>query len=141
MVGVGIQQGFILLFLSCAIGFHRKLLSQHKQTGEYPSQAFTLLYVIYAVLVLITTRIIFRLCEYAQGLDSTIPNHEVYQFILDSSPMLIASLLLNVWHLGRIMRGKAGDILSRTERKAGVVSKRWTAGRGQTTGEELSNMV
>lgn len=70
-------------------------------------------------------RIVFRLCEYSSGLNSKIPNHEAYQYCLDSVPMLLAFILLNVVHPGRIMRGKASDIPSRKERKkTGAMCKR-----------------
>lgn len=62
-------------------------------------------------------RIIFRLCEYAQGFKSSIPTHEAYQYCLDSLPMLCALVILNVIHPGRIMPGKASDLPSRKERK------------------------
>jgi hypothetical protein len=62
-------------------------------------------------------RIIFRLCEYANGLKSTIPLHEAYQYALDSLPMLTALVLLNIVHPGRIMPGREGDIPGRSERK------------------------
>jgi hypothetical protein len=62
-------------------------------------------------------RIIFRLCEYSQGLDSEIPLHEAYQYCLDSLPMLLALVVLNFVHPGRIMPGRASDIPSRKERK------------------------
>ena len=68
-------------------------------------------------------RIVFRICEYSSGLHSTIPNHEAYQYCLDSLPMLLALVALNVVHPGRIMPGKKSDIPSRKERKAGVKSK------------------
>ncbi len=64
------------------------------------------------------TRIIFRLCEYAQGLMSNIPNHEAFQYCLDTLPMLCALIILNIWHPGRIMIGKESDIPGRKERKA-----------------------
>jgi hypothetical protein len=63
-------------------------------------------------------RIIFRLCEYSQGFKSNIPDHEAYQYCLDSVPMLFALVILNVFHPGRIMRGKESDLPSRKERKA-----------------------
>ncbi len=69
-------------------------------------------------------RIVFRLCEYAEGLTSNIPNHEAYQYCLDSLPMLLALVLLNVVHPGRIMPGKESDIPSRKSRKGGVRMKR-----------------
>jgi hypothetical protein len=54
MVGVGIQQGFILLFGFFAIKFHRKLLAQSRQGGTVDRQAWILLYALYATLTLIT---------------------------------------------------------------------------------------
>lgn len=62
-------------------------------------------------------RIIFRLVEYSKGLDSTIPNHEAYQYIFDTLPMLVALAIYNVFHPGRIMPGKESDFPSRKERK------------------------
>ena len=68
-------------------------------------------------------RIAFRICEYSKGLQSTIPNHEAYQYCLDSLPMLLALVLLNVVHPGRIMSGGTSDMPTRKERKGGVRSK------------------
>ncbi len=66
-------------------------------------------------------RNIFRLFEYAQGFQSTIPDHEVYQYCLDSAPMLCTLVILNFFHPGRIMPEKESDLPSRKERKAGGV--------------------
>ncbi|MCJ1301210.1 hypothetical protein MMC08_004009 [Hypocenomyce scalaris] len=115
MIGVGVQQTFALLFLFFVINFHRTLFKE-RLTNE-TSRALPMLYAIYAVLTLITTRIIFRLCEYSKGLTSTIPNHEAYQYCLDSLPMLAALFLLNIIHPGRIMPGKDSNLPSRKERK------------------------
>lgn len=68
-------------------------------------------------------RIIFRIVEYSKGLESTIPNHEAYQYCLDSLPMLLALVALNVVHPGRIMSGQESNIPSRKARKSGIVSK------------------
>ncbi|KAA8576773.1 hypothetical protein EYC84_006832 [Monilinia fructicola] len=99
-------------------------------------QARSLLYALYAVIVLITAshlhpaccvcylswlssqiRIVFRLAEYSQGLTSSIPNHEAFQYALDSVPMFFALILLNVLHPGRIMTDPESDIPGRRERK------------------------
>jgi hypothetical protein len=135
MIGVGIQQAFILLFIFFAVKFHRTLLSEPlRRLISETKSALGLLYTIYTVLILITVnamfnpfftylliickaRIIFRLCEYSQGLTSNIPNHEAYQYCLDSLPMVVALILLNVVHPGRVMKGKEGDIPGRKERK------------------------
>lgn len=62
-------------------------------------------------------RIIFRLIEYAQGFKSGVPIHEAFQYCLDSLPMLIALVILNVFHPGRIMPGKESELPSRKQRK------------------------
>ncbi|RAL13893.1 RTA1 domain-containing protein [Aspergillus homomorphus CBS 101889] len=114
MAGVGVQQLFVLMFVVCAVAFHRKILLQERPDAK---KALLLLYVLYACLALITMRIIFRLCEYAQGLKSTIPSHEAYQYCLDSVPMLLALVLLNAVHPGRLMPGPNSDLPSRKQRK------------------------
>ena len=140
MGGVAVQQFFILVFLFYAIKFHRLVLSQIQQGTEGVSSALPLLYAIYAVLLLITVcvcplpqaqklnssqiRIIFRLVEYSHGFKSSIPDHEAYQYGLDSVPMLFALVLLNLFHPGRIMSGIDSDLPSRKERKVdGVRNK------------------
>ncbi|KAM6476778.1 RTA1 like protein-domain-containing protein [Trichoderma sp. SZMC 28011] len=114
MAGVGIQQLFILIFCLFAL---RLLLRVRKDSNEKPkltklSPAMLLLYTQFVVLALISLRIIFRICEYAQGLDSTIPLHEAYQYALDSLPMLLALVAFNVVHPGRIMSDSKPDLPS-----------------------------
>ncbi|KFY02917.1 hypothetical protein V490_00365 [Pseudogymnoascus sp. VKM F-3557] len=121
MGGVGFQQLCILVFLSFAVQFHRTILNQIREDVKGASSALPLLYAIYAVLALITMRIVFRLCEYAQGFHSNIPTHETYQYCLDSVPMLCSLVILNVIHPGRIMPGKESDLPSRKERKVGGI--------------------
>lgn len=115
MGGIGFQQFCIFLFLGLAVRFHLKLrqqaLSHQRSTG------FLLLWIEYAVVGLITVRIIFRLIEYANGFKSTIPMHEVYQYIFDSTLMWIASILLNIFHPGRLMPGHESNLPSRKVRK------------------------
>jgi hypothetical protein len=68
-------------------------------------------------------RIIFRLIEYSDGIHSSIPRHEVYQYCLDSLLMLIGSTLFNMVHPGQIMPGVAHDLPSRKDRKLRDSSK------------------
>ncbi|KAL8796587.1 MAG: hypothetical protein Q9182_007332 [Xanthomendoza sp. 2 TL-2023] len=114
MAGVGFQQLFVLVFFYIAFRFQQQI--KKEQPSRLP-QALALLYTQYAALLLITIRIIFRLIEYSKGLDSTIPNHEAYQYIFDTLPMFIALILFNVIHPGRIMPGAESDFPSRKERK------------------------
>ncbi|TKA66217.1 hypothetical protein B0A55_10228 [Friedmanniomyces simplex] len=116
MGGIGFQQLCILAFLALAARFHLNLRAQPVSAER--SKAFRLLYVEYAVLLLITIRIIFRLAEYSNGLDSSIPEHEAYQYVLDSTPMLTALVLFNAVHPGFTMRGAESNLPARKERKA-----------------------
>ncbi|QKX61007.1 uncharacterized protein TRUGW13939_08153 [Talaromyces rugulosus] len=118
MGGIAVQQFFIVVFFFFAIKFHRIILEQVRQGVHGVSSVLPLLYAVYAVLLLITTRIIFRLIEYSHGFKSNIPDHEAYQYALDSVPMLFALVILNFIHPGRIMPGKESDLPSRKERRA-----------------------
>ncbi|KAL8750346.1 MAG: hypothetical protein Q9199_007128 [Rusavskia elegans] len=115
MGGVGFQQIFVLVFFYIAFRFQQQV---RQENPDRLYQALLLLYVEYAALILITVRIVFRLIEYSKGLDSTIPNHEVYQYVFDTLPMLVCLVIFNVIHPGRIMPGKESDFPSRKERKA-----------------------
>lgn len=115
MIGVGIQQAFIVLFSVLLVRLHKRLLNEAPRAEV--TRAIRQLYVVYAALTLITIRIIFRLVEYSSGLDSQIPNHEVYMFILESLPMFVAIMLFNVVHPGAIMPGKENNIPGRKARK------------------------
>ncbi|QKD50565.2 RTA1 like protein-domain-containing protein [Fusarium oxysporum Fo47] len=111
MAGIAIQQLFICIFSVIAICFHRDT------SVVLPRNALLLLYCLYFAVILISTRIIFRLIEYSGGLNSSIPRHEAYQYCLDSLLMLIASCVLNIVHPGRVMPGKQGDLPNKAERK------------------------
>ncbi|KAL8702900.1 MAG: hypothetical protein Q9201_003934 [Fulgogasparrea decipioides] len=114
MGGVGFQEFFVLIFAYIAFRFSQQI---KQENPSRLSQALILLYAEYAVLVLITVRIVFRLVEYSSGLDSTIPNHEAYQYVFDTLPMFLALVVFNVVHPGRVMPGKESDFPGRKERK------------------------
>lgn len=130
MGGVGLQQFFVICFTFLAYSFQKEM-KRDLVRAEQP-QVLRLLYVLYAVLALITIRIVFRLVEYAQGIDSGIPQHEAYQYVFDSSMMLLACVLLNIIHPGRVMPGKESDFPSRKQRKA--VGKNNIRGRAGVAG-------
>lgn len=115
MGGIGLQQFFICCFVGLAIRFQQQMKRDASAADQ--KRALRMLYILYAVLTLITVRIIFRLAEYANGYKSGIPVHEAYQYILDSTLMLTALVLFNAVHPGRLMPGPASDFPSRKERK------------------------
>jgi len=78
-------------------------------------------------------RIVFRICEYAQGLNSTIPNHEAFQYSLDSLPMLLALWVFNIAHPGRLMSASDGEMPSFRQRRR--LRKEQNMAREQTLSE------
>ncbi|KAK5708562.1 hypothetical protein LTR17_020595 [Elasticomyces elasticus] len=77
MGGIAFQQVCIFAFLFLAGKLHRDMLQQ--PTCPERKSALQLIYTQYAVVALITVRIIFRLVEYSSGFDSAIPRQEAYQ--------------------------------------------------------------
>ncbi|KAK6439989.1 hypothetical protein LTR95_003797 [Oleoguttula sp. CCFEE 5521] len=127
MAGCGFQQLCLLCFLGAIVRFHQHMRAQRRT--QHRRKGVTLLYAQYAVVVLISIRIIFRLAEYSSGIDSGIAKKEAYQYVLDSTMMLIALVLLNVWHPGRLMSGPESNLPSRKERKAAKKSEVQILGR------------
>jgi hypothetical protein len=127
MSGVGVQQGFIFLFLGLIVKFHIDALA-HERQGELPatngkkSQMWKwLTYAVYAVLALITMRIIFRLIEFSGGVEpaeNKLPYEEKYALGLDAFPMVLAVFILAVMHPGMVLKGPGSEFPSRKERKA-----------------------
>jgi len=78
-------------------------------------------YALYAVLALITMRIIFRLVEFSGGMDpenNRLPFVEGYALGLDAVPMVLAIFVLAVVHPGLVLRGEESEFPSRKVRRA-----------------------
>ncbi|KAF2454741.1 RTA1 like protein-domain-containing protein [Lineolata rhizophorae] len=129
MIGVGIQEFFILIFVTIAARFHIRMndLERRRQMVRNTPWKF-LSWTLYTVLVLITMRILFRLVEFSSGTDLTndLLRNEWYVLGLDALPMLIAVFLLNLFHPGRSLVGPGSEFprLSRKEKKALKQQKR-----------------
>ncbi|GCB18915.1 sphingoid long-chain base transporter RSB1 [Aspergillus awamori] len=136
MGGIGLQELFVLIFTGLVIHLHRKLIHYERagilspggvvgmsmsMSRHKPLPWRWLFYVIYSALGMITIRIIFRLCQYAQGTDPNNPvlTHEAYEYVFDAVPMFIALALLNVVHPGRVLQGPESEFprVSRAEKK------------------------
>ncbi|KAJ6602640.1 RTA1 like protein-domain-containing protein [Mycena vulgaris] len=104
MGGIGLQQLFILGFIALVVRFHYKMKRIDGST-EWKRP----LYLMYASLVLITIRIIFRLIEFSSGLLSPITMHEAPFYCLEALPMFVALSLWNILHPGRVLVGPDSD--------------------------------
>lgn len=135
MGGIGLQEFCILIFTSIAIKFslvmgqqeNKLASSRHQLLDGKPNNWRVLLYVLYASLTLITTRIIFRMVEFSSGITSSknpIPFHEAYFMCLDALPMFIAIALMNIVHPGRILQGEGSEFPKGPTRKEKKEAKR-----------------
>ena len=111
MGGIGMQEGFIVLFLGLVIKFHRDQL-QAERVGRLTADKTAgwkwLICALYACLLTITIRIIYRLAEFSGGLGASnpLPSNEPVLYVLESTPMWLAILVWNIVHPGRFIHGE-----------------------------------
>ncbi|KAJ7161145.1 RTA1 like protein-domain-containing protein [Mycena filopes] len=135
MGGIGLQQLFVLGFVGIVVRFHVKM----RRLGG-SSEWRRPLYIMYTSLGLITTRIIFRLVEFSQGVYSPITMHEAPFYCLEALPMLVALALWNVFHPGVFLVGPDSEFpkkekkRSKKERKAAEKERKMAV-----EGHELSS--
>jgi hypothetical protein len=60
-------------------------------------------------------RTVFRLAETAEGLGGDLSTKEVYFGVLEFAPVIIAALLLTIWHPGRCVGNTISGIGKETE--------------------------
>ncbi|PNS21343.1 hypothetical protein CAC42_1122 [Sphaceloma murrayae] len=129
MVGIGVQEMFILTFVGLMVIFHRSSMQLEQVSIPVRDRSWRpLLYALYGVLVAITTRIIYRIAEYAGGIkpSNPVPFHEAYAYALDAFPMMVAILLVAIFHPGRYLVGPDSEFphVSRKEKKAAKKQKK-----------------
>ncbi|KEF61450.1 uncharacterized protein A1O9_03016 [Exophiala aquamarina CBS 119918] len=129
--GVGLQLFFLSIFTSLAVGFQRRLKQQSQspvandsgsdydpesylqpRSGPHtpsPALARRLLILLYIVMVLVIIRNIYRLVEFATGVDSPIVKHEWFSYVWDAAPMFIAMIVLNIEYPGKVLQGPRAD--------------------------------
>ncbi|EFQ99635.1 RTA1 domain-containing protein [Nannizzia gypsea CBS 118893] len=108
MGGIGLQELFVLIFFGLAVRFQYKMTKvEHAEGAGRPWRP--LLYTVYASLVMITVRIIYRLVEYSGGLYSALARNEAVFYALDATPMFIALFALNIFHPGRFLVGPGSE--------------------------------
>jgi hypothetical protein len=129
MGGIGMQEFFILIFTTFALRFRARMVRikrseqiEQREEGQplavgsenlynKPRWNF-LLYALLGTLALITTRIIYRLCEFASGIDpntNPLPYHEWYFYVFDATPIFFALVLMNLAHPGQILVGPGSE--------------------------------
>jgi len=114
MGGIGMQEAFIVLFLGLIVKFHRDQL-QAERVGRLTAEKMRwrwLIWALYGCLLAITIRIIYRLVEFSAGLGASnpLPSNEPLLYVLESAPMWLATLVWNIVHPGRFIRGPDAKI-------------------------------
>ncbi|KAF1979443.1 hypothetical protein BU23DRAFT_586133 [Bimuria novae-zelandiae CBS 107.79] len=115
MGGIGMQEGFIILFLGLVIKFHRDQLQAERAGRLTPDKIASwkwLIWALYVCLLAITIRIIYRLAEFSAGLSASnpLPSNEPVLYVLESTPMWLAILVWNIVHPGRFIHGEGAKM-------------------------------
>jgi hypothetical protein len=141
--GIGLQEAFVLVFVALMICFHREAVALERAGADRGLRERGWrqpLYALYGVLLVISVRhlppplsisgtdfvhqvrIIYRIAEYAGGVDSSnpLPLHEYYSYALDALPMMLALFVLAVFHPGRFLAGPDSEFpkLTRADKRA-----------------------
>ncbi|KAH7112589.1 RTA1 like protein-domain-containing protein [Dactylonectria estremocensis] len=102
--GLVVQILFFSLFMAVTCLFHFRVNRKPTLRMSTMDNSWRrLLSVLYITSILILIRSIFRMIEYVMGHDSELQSKEVYIYVLDAAPMLIASALFNVFHPSRYL--------------------------------------
>ncbi|OAX81619.1 hypothetical protein ACJ72_04041 [Emergomyces africanus] len=108
MGGIGLQELFIILFFFLA-GRFQYLMTKLEVYQPQHLPWRRLLYCLYAALVLITIRIIYRLIEYSSGLENGLATNETAFYCLEAVPMIFAIAVFNVVHPGIALVGPESE--------------------------------
>lgn len=101
----------LFIILSAAFIFRaRKEIKRNKLT--------TFVMAFSAATLFIYLRTVFRLAETAEGLGGDLSTREVFFGVLEFAPVVIAALLLTVWHPGRCV----GDTIAGAGKESEEVS-------------------
>ncbi|ODH23742.1 hypothetical protein ACO22_05361 [Paracoccidioides brasiliensis] len=143
MGGIGLQELFIILFFIMA-GRFQYLMTQLEihQPQHLPWRRH--LYSLYAALVLITIRIIFRLVEYSSGTESGLAISEAAFYCLEAVPMFTGLVLFNVLHPGHVLVGPESEFpkkvkKSKKDGEAGRDGQRQSWRRLGLRGEDIES--
>ncbi|KAI1864074.1 hypothetical protein JX265_007370 [Neoarthrinium moseri] len=146
LAGTSLQQFFIILFLWLMIEFHVRCnswgVSGAAEQGPRKRSWKPLHFALYSVLTCISVRIIYRIAEFAGGItpSNPIPFHEEYAYALDCFPMMLALLILAIWHPGRFLVGPESEFpkLSRAEKKQAKADRKAAKAQRKQMPQNLS---
>lgn len=142
--GVALQLLFNVFFLAIVVKFQKTAtpLLRAASAGAYSYQDCAyLLRLVYTIMGLLIFRNIYRLVEFAAGLNSTFTKHEWYAYVFDAVPMLAALVILNVFHPGQKLQGPRCDFSEETRAiKQAKKARKAAKKTGKTNKRELEKM-
>ncbi|OJD25802.1 hypothetical protein ACJ73_02819 [Blastomyces percursus] len=118
MAGIGLQELFIITFFVLA-GRFQYLMNEMERYQPHHLRWRRLLYCLYAGLILITIRIIYRLVEYSNGVENGLATSEVAFYCLEAVPMFFGFVLFNVVHPGMVLVGPESEFPKKDKKKMG----------------------
>ncbi|KAI9147243.1 Protein RTM1 [Paramyrothecium foliicola] len=114
LVGLVLQIAFFAFFIVTALIFHKRMTTwQPLNSLDGNVNWVAVLYMLYAVSGLVMMRSIFRVIEYAMGMDSYLFKNEWPIYVFDAAFMLIAAMIWGLFHPGELSvtdHGKLADI-------------------------------
>jgi hypothetical protein len=89
----------------------QQLRSSSPEPPSVPDLGLTvpLMRIVYTVLALIILRNIYRLAEFASGINSPFVKHEWFAYVFDAIPMFVALVVLNIFYPGKYIQGERAD--------------------------------
>jgi len=96
LIGLVMQMVSYACFILLVVHAHRKILRDASTTGAEPW--WNIIWLLYFSSICIMIRCIYRTAEFAQGYGGYLIQHEIYFYILDTLPLLLAiSVYIPFW--------------------------------------------
>ncbi|KAL2786277.1 RTA1 like protein-domain-containing protein [Aspergillus keveii] len=113
--GLLVQIIFFGLFIVTSIIFHRRMLKTPLHQMGTSIAWVKYLRILYFISALIMIRSIYRVAEYAEGMNGALAREEALIYILDALLMLICCAVLNVFHPSKVVSGRQLDYRARED--------------------------
>ncbi|PYH89603.1 RTA1-domain-containing protein [Aspergillus ellipticus CBS 707.79] len=102
--GLLVQIIFFALFILVSVIFHLRMRRDPTRRGRKTHVKWhRFLIVLYITNVLILTRCVFRVIEFAQGTNGTLQSHEIWLYIFDGLLMFLVMIILLIYHPSRLL--------------------------------------
>lgn len=101
LIGLFVQLLFFGFFLIISLVFWKRMCSSPKtsslpQYGKFSWKALFRVLLVAAVIIIL--RCIFRVVEFSQGHNGYLASHEMYMYLLDTTPMLAVQVMFHFVH-------------------------------------------